>query len=92
MKSSTKHSSPSFLFFRTMPSCSMLKAYKLKCEMLNRAIRDHKPVQVVSKNNMSITLKEVGKDTRKYFGYVGFKGKMKKILLNINEINKVILL
>ena len=75
-----------------MPSCSMLKAYKIKSDILNKAIKDDKLVEVVTNSNKIFKLGNIGIEAGKFFGLENIKGNMKKMLLNINEIKLVTLL
>ena len=40
MKTSKNNSNPMIIMFWSMPSCSMLKAYKAKSDTLNQAIKE----------------------------------------------------
>ena len=75
-----------------MPSCSMLKDYKLKSDTLNQAIKEEKTIEVVTNGNKILKLKKIGIEAEKFFGLESIKGNMKKMLLNINDIKMVILL
>jgi hypothetical protein len=75
-----------------MPSCSMLKAYKLNSDTLNQAFKEGKTVKVVTHGNKILKLKKIGIEAGKFFGIESIKGTMKKMLLNINDIKMVILL
>ncbi len=92
MKTSEKQSNPIFLLFWSMPSCSMLKAYKIKSDKLNRAMKEEKVVELVTNNDKVFKLRKIGIEAGKFCGMKGLKGKMKKMLLNINEIKAVTLL
>ncbi len=78
--------------FWSVPSCSMLKVYKEKCSKLNQAVNQIKPVQVVTKDDKIIQFKSVGVQSRVFFGMEHIKGKINKILLNINNIKIITIL
>jgi len=92
MKTSVNHSNPMIIMFLSLPSCTMLKAYKLKSDTLNQAIKEEKTIEVVTNENKILKLKKIGIEAGKFFGLERIKGKMKKMLLNINDIKMVILL
>jgi len=92
MKTSKNNSSPMIIMFWSIPSCSMLKAYKAKSDTLNQAIKEEKTVEVLTNGNKILKLKKIGIEAGKFFGIESIKGKMKKMLLNINDIKMVILL
>jgi hypothetical protein len=92
MKTSANHSNPMIIMFWSMPSCSMLKDYKLKSDTLNQAIKEEKTIEVVTHGNKILKLKKIGIEAGKFFGIESIKGKMKKMLLNINDIKMVLLL
>jgi hypothetical protein len=92
MKTSKNNTSPIIIMFWSMPSCSMLKAYKAKSDKLNQAVKAAKPIEVVTTNNKILKLKEIGIEAGKFFGLENIKGSMKKMLLNINDIKMVTLL
>ena len=87
----SKFTKPIVLFLST-PSCTMLKEYKMKSDMLNKAIIESKMVNVMTYGNRIIKLKNLGNDAGKYFGVLKIKGKMRKLFLNINDIKKITLL
>jgi len=75
-----------------MPSCSMLKTYKSKCDKLDQAIRESKSVEIKTHRNKILKLKDIGIEAGKFFGLESIRGNMKKMLLNINEIKVITLL
>lgn len=92
MKTSNKMQSPIIIMFWSAPSCSMLKDYKLKSDTLYEAIKYNRAVEVITNSNKTLTFKKIGINTGKYFGMEKIKGKIKKMLLNINEIKMVTLI
>jgi recombinational DNA repair protein RecR len=92
MKTSKKQTNPVIIMFWSMPSCSMLKAYKEKCDMLNQAIREVKSVEVVTQGNEVLKLNRIGNESGKFFGLKSIKKNAEKMLLNINHIKMVTLL
>ncbi|MEH6535229.1 MAG: hypothetical protein V7719_02465 [Psychroserpens sp.] len=92
MKSSEKNTKTHILLFWSIPSISMIDAYKEKCNKLNRAKDNLKRVEVITYKNEILKLENVGIDSGRFFGLKRFKGKMKKVLLNINTIKTIILL
>jgi len=92
MKTSKKNSNPIFIMFWSMPSCSMLRAYKIKQETLDQAIKYEKPVEVVTNNDQILKFKKIGIEAGTFFGLKNIKGSLKKMLLNINDIKMVTLL
>lgn len=92
MKTLVKQTNPVIIMFWSIPSCSMLKAYKEKCDMLNQAIRETKPVVVITNGNRTLNLKRIGNESGKFFGLKSIKENAEKMLLNINHIKKITLL
>ena len=95
MKSSrqhVKHTNPHILLFWSLPSISMLEAYKEKCKKLNQAIYKRKSVEVVTNQDNILKLNKIGIESGRFYGFGSFKGTMKKILLNINDIKMIILI
>lgn len=92
MKTSNNNSNPIIIMFWSMPSCSMLKAYKIKSDTLNQAIKYEKQVEVVTNSDKILKLKKIGIEAGKFFGLKSIKGQMDKMLLNINDIKMVTLL
>jgi hypothetical protein len=92
MKTSQTNSNPVIIMFWSVPSCTMLKAYKAKSDKLKKAIKEDKPVEVVTHGNKILKLKKIGIEAGKFFGRENIKGNTKKMLLNINDIKMVTLL
>ena len=88
MKTSKKRTNLLVIMFWSIPSCSMIKAYKAKCETLNEAIREVKAVEVVTNRNRILHLKRIGNEAGRYSGLKN----LKKLHLNINEIKMITLL
>ena len=80
-----------FLFW-SLPSVSVIKAYKEKCNQLNQAIKKVSCVEILTIENEILKLMEVGIESGTYFGVKNIKGQIKKILLNVNEIKNITLL
>ena len=91
MKSSTAQTSPHILLFWSLPSISMIRAYKEKCKILNMAKDKVKPIEIVTVQNKILRLKEIGIECGQFYGYEHIKGHIKKILLNINSIKMITL-
>jgi hypothetical protein len=70
----------------------MLKVYKEKCSKLNQAVNQIKSVEVVTKDDKIIQFKSVGVQSGVFFGMEHIKGKINKILLNINNIKIITIL
>ena len=92
MKSSSKHSNPHILLFWSLPSISMIDVYKEKCRKLNQAIYKMKSVEIVTNKDNTLKLNKIGIDSGRFYGFKSLKGKMKKTLLNVNDIKRVNLL
>ena len=92
MKTSKNSSKPIIVMFWSVPSCSMLKVYKEKCSKLNQAVNQIKSVEVVTKDDKIIQFKSVGVQSGVFFGMEHIKGKINKILLNINNIKIITIL
>lgn len=92
MKTSQKNSNPIIVMFWSMPSCTMLKSYKVKSDKLVQAIKEDKQVEVVTQGNNILRLKKIGNEAGKFFGMANIKGNMKKMLLNLNDLKMVTLL
>ena len=92
MKTSEKNANPMIVLFWSIPSCSMLKAYKANSDTLNQAIIEAKPVELVTNSNKILKLKKIGIEAGKFFGLESIKGNMEKMLLNLNDIKMVTLL
>ena len=69
----------------------MIEAYKEKCELLNEAIDKMKPIEIVTIQNKILKLNEIGIESGRFYGFESIKGRIKKILLNINDIKNIIL-
>ena len=92
MKPSKEILKPHILLFWSVPSISKVHEYKMKSDMLNQAKVYLKKVQVITHKNEILKFDKIGIDSGRFFGLKKFKGKMKKILININTIKTVILL
>lgn len=92
MKTSNKHNNSIFLLFWSMPSCSMIKVYKRNSDLLAQAMRNKSSVEIITQGNKVIKLIKIGIESGKFFGLKTKKGKLKKRLLNINDIKLVSLL
>ena len=92
MKTSSTNPGPAIIMFWSMPSCSMLKSYKVKSDKLVQAINEDRQVEVLTRKNTVLKLKEIGNEAGKFFGTASKKGHMKKMLLNLNELKMVTLL
>lgn len=92
MKTSNKQTNTIVIMFWSLPSCTMIKAYKAKCDILNEAIREVKAVEVVTIGNRILRLKRIGKEAGRFFGREYLMGNIKKMHLNINEIKMVTLI
>jgi len=58
MRTSENNPSPTIIMFWSMPSCSMLKAYKAKSDKLKQAIKEDKRVEVLTYGNKILKLKK----------------------------------
>lgn len=92
MKASEKNSIPPIVLFWSVPSYSTIKAYKEKCSQLSQAISEKKTVEILTNKGQSLTLNEIGLQSGTYFGIESIKGKMEKLFLNLNHVQKVTLL
>jgi len=92
MKTSQNSSNPIIVMFWSIPSCSTLKVYKEKCLQLNQAISQKKSVKVVTNEDETIQFNCIGVHSGKFFGIENIKGKMSKIILNINAIKMITIL
>ncbi|MGM5469575.1 hypothetical protein ACS386_04810 [Flavobacteriaceae bacterium LMO-SS05] len=92
MKTFEKKSSSFILLFWSIPSCSMLKAYKLKSDLLVKAANESRAVKLLTNEKRTLKLKKVEIDSGQFFGLKSIKGQIAKILLNLNDINMVTLL
>ena len=87
----TNSKSPLILFW-SVPSISMVKEYKAKCDILSQAIRNLKSVEILTYENKILKLEQIVIDSGKFFGMENIKGELKKLLLNVNKIKKIIIL
>ena len=78
--------------FWSIPSYVTLNAYKENCSKLKQAIDQIKSVEILTKDNRAIQFKSIGLQSGKFFGMEYIKGKIKRILLNMNDIKMVRLL
>ena len=92
MKTPEKKSYTPVILFWSVPSYSTIKAYKEKCSKLSQAISEQKEVQIVTNNNESLKLNEIGIQSGTFFGIETIKGKMEKMFLNLNNIKSVTLI
>jgi hypothetical protein len=92
MKRLDKNQNPLILFFWSTPSCSTIKAYKKKSDLLNLAIKEDYPVEIKTKSNETKKLEHISIEAGTFFGIESIKGGMKKILLNINQIKMITIL
>ena len=92
MKTSENKSNQNIFLFWSTPSCSMIRAYKVKSDTLSQAMKKMMQVEVITNGDKTLKLKRIGIEAGKFFGLENIKGSMKKILLNINEIKIVTLL
>ena len=92
MKPSKEKNKFEIILFWSLPSISKIQDYKLKSSKLKEAIARLKKVELITYNNEVLKFENIGIDSGRFFGLVEFKGKMKKILLNINAIKTIILL
>lgn len=92
MKSKNNIKTPGIFLFWSLPSVSMVKAYKQKCNQLNQAIRKLSCVEIITIENEILKLMEIGIESGSYFGLKNIKGHMQKILLNVNHIKHIVLL
>jgi hypothetical protein len=91
MKANITTNSPLILFW-SVPSISMVREYKAKCELLSKAIANLKSVEILTYDNKLLKLEHIIIDSGKFFGMENIKGELKKLLLNVNKIKKIIIL
>ena len=72
--------------FWSIPSYVTLNAYKENCRKLRQAIDQIKSVEILTKDNRALQFKSIGLQSGKFFGMETIKGKINKILLNMNDI------
>ena len=92
MKSLKNNTKPYIIMFWSLPSISMVQAYKEKCYQLNQAINNMKSIEIVTIQNKILRLNEIGIESGRFYGFSSLKGRIKKILLNINDVQKINLL
>ena len=92
MNQSDNNQKPFILLFWSTPSCTSLKAYKKKSDLLNLAINEDQPVEIQTKGNKIKKLVHIGIEAGTFFGLENVKGNMKKMLLNINHIKMITIL
>lgn len=92
MKSSRKHTNPHILLFWSLPSISMIDAYKDKCRKLNQAIQKVKSVEIVTSHGNTLKLNKIGNESGRFFGLNNVQGNIKKTFLNVNNIKAITLL
>ena len=92
MEALNTNSKPLLILFWSVPSISMVKEYKAKCELLSQAINNLKSVEILTYENKILKLEQIVIDSGKFFGMENIKGEFKKLLLNVNKIKKIILL
>ncbi|WP_298237841.1 hypothetical protein [uncultured Algibacter sp.] len=92
MEALNTNSKPHLILFWSVPSISMVKEYKAKCELLSQAIRNLKSVEILTYENKILKLEQIVIDSGKFFGMENIKGEFKKLLLNVNKIKKIIIL
>lgn len=80
-----------FLFW-SVPSISQVKEYKIKSDLLKKAIFQLNPVKVIAHKNEAVNFKKIEMESGTFYGLKKIKGKINKILLNVNSIKTVILL
>lgn len=80
------------LFYMTYKTPSLLKEYKHNSQVLTRAIKESRSVEVLTKNEAVLKIVNLGIEAGKFFGLNNIKGKMEKIRLNVNEIKKITML
>lgn len=89
MKTSKNNSKPAIIMFWSIPSYVTLNAYKENCSKLRQAIDLIKSVEILTKDNKAMQFESIGLQSGKFFGMESIKGKIKKILLNINDIKMI---
>ena len=92
MKPSKNILNTHILLFWSFPSISKVHEYKMKSDTLNQAMVHLKKVKIITYNDETFKLENIGIDSGKFFGLKSLKGEMSKILLNINNIKTIILL
>ena len=92
MKTNNNIKTTGIFLFWSLPSVSMIKAYKEKCNQLNQAIKKLSCLEIITIENEILNLIEIGIESGTYFGVNKINGQIKKILLNINHIKQIVLL
>lgn len=85
MESLKQTTAPHVLLFWSVPSISKVHEYKIKSEKLNQAMNSLIPIEIITYDDASIKFEKIGIESGMFFGWKKLKGKMKKILLNINS-------
>jgi hypothetical protein len=80
------------MFFSTYKTPSFLKEYKHKSEILSRAIKESRSVEILTNNEAVLRIKNLGIEAGKFFGLKTIKGSLEQIWLNINDIKKITML
>ena len=80
------------MFFSTYKTPSFLKEYKYKSELLSRAIKESRSVEILTNSEAVVRIKNLGVEAGKFFGLKSIKGSLEQIWLNINDIKKITML
>jgi len=92
MKPSNKILETQIILFWFVPSISQINDYKIKSDLLNKAMFHLNPVKVVTYKNEAVKFKKIELESGAFYGLKKIKGKIEKILLNVNSIKAIILL
>ena len=92
MKPSNKMLETQIILFWFVPSISQINEYKIKSDLLNKAMFHLSPVKVVTHKNKTVKFKKIELESGAFYGLKKIKGKIEKILLNVNSIKAIILL
>lgn len=92
MNTANPNSNPVIIAFWSLPSCSMLKSYKAHSDALGKAIKHGHGVEIATRFNTVLKFREIGIEAGRYFGLEGLGRRLKKTMLNINDIKSVTLL
>lgn len=92
MKPSNTLLKSQIILFWSVPSISQIKEYKIKSDLLNKAAIHLNPVKVVTHKNVALKFKKIEMESGAFYGMKKIKGKIEKILLNVNAIKAIILL
>lgn len=87
-----KNNQSHILLFWSLPSISMLEIYKEKCRKLNEARHSLKSVKILTSQNKTFQLSDIGIESGRFYGYNKLKGRMNKMLLNIHDIKMIFIL